>query len=412
VLPGSFANCGSPTRSAFLKIIAFLCIFIACAAGCQRGRQKRLTEEDIHRITREFVFAANSAAPRGSEVHGEVGAFDKVANSSDLVEIHIFTKRKAKEYPPAVKRLLDELNGIATAHGLTPDSQTENGDAIFLNYRHAGVITHTVHIHFSGSTDASRNSDFAPAVSDNQAPRLAIILEDLGNDSAAAQAVFAMPYPLTISVLPNHAHSAEIAQQAQRRGDEVMLHLPMQSLAKGHPEAQELHGGMSHTDVSRLVSEFLNEVPGVIGVNNHQGSASTADKKLMAELMPVLKEHKLFYVDSRTSAATVAYDSAQRFGVRAAFRNVPFLDDVENVSAVRKQIEIAIAGAARKKDAIAIGHAHPSTLEVLKETLPLAKAHGVKLSICFGIGPVNTGLGLLRAFLPGIQPMNQVKEKK
>ena len=324
------------------------------------------------------MFAANSAAPRGSEVHGEVGAFDKVANSSDLVEIHIFIKRHGKDIPPSVTHLIDELNGIATVRGLTPE-QTENGDAIFIGYRRAGVITHTVHIHFAGSTDLSRNPDSAPAKSDKQAPRLAIILDDLGNDSRAAQAVFAMPYPLTISVLPNQTHSAEIAQEAARRGDQVMLHLPMQSVAKEHPEKQELHGGMSRFDVSRLVSEFLNEIPGVIGVNNHQGSASTADKKLMAELMPVLKEHKLFYVDSRTSAATVAYATAQRFGIRAAFRNVPFLDDVEDVSAVRKQIEIAIAGAAREKDAIAIGHAHPATLEALKETLPQAKTHGVKL---------------------------------
>ena len=324
------------------------------------------------------MFAANSAAPRGSEVHGEVGAFDKVANSSDLVEIHIFTKRHGKDYPPAVTRLINELTGIATAHGLTPD-QTESGDAIYISYRHAGVITHTVHIHFAGSTDVSNNPESPPARSDSQTPRLAIILDDLGNDNAAAQAVFAMPYPLTISILPNHTHSAEIAQQAQQRGDQVMLHLPMQSLANEHQEEQELHRGMSRVEISRLVSQFLNEVPGVIGVNNHQGSASTADQKLMAELMPVLKDHKLFYVDSRTSAATVAYDTAQRFGVRAAFRNVPFLDDVENVSAIRKQIEIAIAGAARKKDAIAIGHAHPSTLEALKETLPEAKSHGVRL---------------------------------
>ena len=378
MLPSSFANLSLQTYSPIRKIVSFLFIVTACAAGCHRGLQKRLTEEDIHRITREFVFAANSAAPRGSEVHGEVGAFDKVANSSDLVEIHIFIKRHGMEIPPSVKRLIDELNGIATARGLTPE-QTENGDAIFISYRHAGVITHTVHIHFAGSTDVSRNSESAPATIDNQAPRLAIILDDLGSDNTAAKAVFAMPYPLTISVLPNQTHSAEIAQQAQRRGDQVMLHLPMQSVAKEHPEAQELHGGMSRAAVSRLVSQFLNEVPGVIGVNNHQGSASTADKKLMAELMPVLKEHKLFYVDSRTSAATVAYDTAQRYGVRAAFRNVPFLDDVEDVASVRRQIEIAIAGAAKKKDVIAIGHAHPSTLEALKETLPQAKTHGVKL---------------------------------
>ena len=311
-------------------------------------------------------------------MHGEVGAFDKVANSSDLVEIHIFTKRHGKDYPSPVTRLIDELNGIATARGLTPE-QTENGDAIFISYRHAGVITHSVHIHFAGSTDISRNSESTPQTNSDQSPRLAIILDDLGNDSAAAQAVFAMPYPVTVSILPNHTHSAEIAQQAQRRGDQVMLHLPMQSVTKEHAEKQELHRGMSRADVSRLVSEFLKEVPGVIGVNNHQGSASTADKKLMAELMPVLKEHNLFYVDSRTSAATVAYDTAQRFGVPAAFRNVPFLDDVEDVSAVRKQIEVAIAGATKKKDAVAIGHAHPSTLEALRETLPQAKTHGVKL---------------------------------
>jgi hypothetical protein len=355
-----------------------LCIFIACATGCNRGRQKRLTEEDIHRITREFVFAANSSAPQGSEVHGEVGAFDKVANSSDLVEIHIFIKRRGKDYSPAISRLIDELNGIATAHVLTPEL-TDNGDVIYISYRHAGVITHIVHIHFAGSTDVSNNLESMPARSDKQTPRLAIILDDLGNDIAAAKAVFAMPYPLTISILPNQTHSAEIAEQAQQRGDQVMLHLPMQSVGKEHQEAQELHGGMSRADISGLVSQFLNEVPGVIGVNNHQGSASTADKKLMAELMPVLKERKLFYVDSRTSAATVAYDTAQRFGVRAAFRNVPFLDDLENVPAIRKQIEIAIAQAARKKGAVAIGHAHPTTLEALKEALPQAKTQGVKL---------------------------------
>jgi len=259
VLPSSFANYSFPTHSSFLKVVAFLCLFAACAAGCHRGRQKRLTEEEIHRITREFVFAANSAAPRGSEVHGEVGAFDKVANSSDLVEIHIFIKRHGKDRPPSVKRLIDELNGIATARGLTPD-QTENGDAIFISYRHAGVITHTVHIHFAGSTDVSSNPDSASVSSDTQAPRLAIILDDLGNDSGAARAVFAMPYPLTISVLPNQTHSAEIAQQAQRRGDQVMLHLPMQSLAKEHPEAQELHEGMSRTDI-RWCRNFLTKFP-------------------------------------------------------------------------------------------------------------------------------------------------------
>jgi uncharacterized protein len=58
---------------------------------------------------------------------------------------------------------------------------------------------------------------------------------------------------------------------------------------------------------------------------------------------------------------------------------VPFLDDVEEVAAVREQIKLAIDGAAKKKEAIAIGHAHRVTLEALKEALPQAKNQGVRL---------------------------------
>jgi polysaccharide deacetylase 2 family uncharacterized protein YibQ len=123
----------------------------------------------------------------------------------------------------------------------------------------------------------------------------------------------------------------------------------------------------------------LQNVPGVVGVNNHQGSQSTADPELMDELMPVLRERHLFYVDSRTTAATVAFDTAQSFGVRSAFRNVPFLDDVAEVVAVRKQLELALRGAREKGEAIAIGHPHAATLQALREILPHAQAQGIRL---------------------------------
>jgi polysaccharide deacetylase 2 family uncharacterized protein YibQ len=180
-------------------------------------------------------------------------------------------------------------------------------------------------------------------------------------------------------VLPNHPRSVEIAHEANRRGYQVMLHLPMRAVGDERPEAQELRPGMSAGEVGTLVENLLQAVPDVAGVNNHQGSQSTADAALMEELMPVLREHNLFYVDSRTTAATVAYDTAQRFGVRSGFRNVPFLDDVAEVGAVRKQLQLALRDARKKGDAIAIGHPHPATLQALREVLPEAKSQGVRL---------------------------------
>lgn len=212
-------------------------------------------------------------------------------------------------------------------------------------------------------------------------PKLAIILDDFGNDREATDAVFALHYPLTISVLPYHAHSTEIAEEAQRRGLEVMLHLPMRAVANETPEAHQLEAGMSGEVVTRELNGMLESVPTASGVNNHEGSLATTNAKLMAELMPLLKQRDLFFVDSRTTAATVAFEAAERAGVRSGFRNVPFLDDVQDVAAIRKQLELAIHGAKEKGEAIAIGHPHPETLQALKEELPRAEAEGVRLVV-------------------------------
>lgn len=210
-------------------------------------------------------------------------------------------------------------------------------------------------------------------------PCLAIVLDDLGSDPAAADEIFALAYPLTISVLPHHPHSTEIAEQAHSRGYQVMLHLPMQSVANETPEVEEIRTGMSSAEISGELRGMLQSVPHVVGVNNHQGSLATSDQNLMRALMPLLRAHQLFFVDSRTTAATVAFDAAEHAGVRSGFRNVPFLDDVQDTTKIRKQLELAIRGAKEKDEAIAIGHAHAATLRALRELLPQVEAQGVHL---------------------------------
>lgn len=208
---------------------------------------------------------------------------------------------------------------------------------------------------------------------------MAIILDDVGSDFTAVDSIFSLRYPLTLSVLPNHPHSTEIAQQAHRRGYQVMLHLPMQSVGDEVAEVQELKPGMSSAEVSTDLTNMLSTVPYAAGINNHQGSLATSDAQLMSALMPLLRRRRLFFIDSRTTTATVAYDAAQSAGVPCAFRNVPFLDDVQDVSAVRHQLELAAKDTHEKGEAIAIGHPHPQTLHALREFLPQAQSQGIRL---------------------------------
>ncbi|MGH9717176.1 MAG: divergent polysaccharide deacetylase family protein [Candidatus Acidiferrales bacterium] len=227
--------------------------------------------------------------------------------------------------------------------------------------------------------DGRNRREHEEAEKSSRAPRLAIIIDDLGNDPSEARAVLALPFPITVSVLPHREYSTQTADKAWRSGDQVILHLPMQPIADGaKSEKIELCVGMRESQVRSIVAGMLANVPHAVGVNNHEGSRATADPQLMAELMPVLRARGLFFIDSRTTAATVAYATAERVGVRAASRKV-FLDDVATREAVLAQLDLAAHDAMRDGSAIAIGHPHPGTIAALAEGVPKFERRGIHL---------------------------------
>jgi len=364
----SLTHC-KPPRCLFFLLSAALVFF----AGCKKSASG-LRPADIHAINREFAAAAAKVLPANPEIRIQSLASSESPENADRVDITLRGAESKESQRSSTARLLQSLASVATKHGLTQDSPAESQDGILLTYRRAGVVTHTIQVHFAlpGQGGAASPSAASGA-------KLSIILDDFGNDRGAADAAFSLPFPVTISVLPDHPHSAEIAEEAHRRGLTVMLHLPMQSIGNEKPEKEELHAGMTAAEVSAALNEMLQGVPNAAGVNNHQGSRATADAALMSNLMPDLRNHGLFYIDSRTTAATVAFGAAQQAGVPSAFRNVPFLDDVDEVAAIRKQLDIALRGAKEKGEAVAIGHPHPATLEALRGFKPRADTQGVQL---------------------------------
>ncbi len=363
--------------STSFALLGICCLLAVLCSGCKKKEENRLTPAQVHQITRDLAAAASSAVPAGTPIRLRQGASTQQPGDTDYLRVVLNNDSPADTNRAAVAKLMQSLNAAATRNHLTQDAPIQNGDLLHFQLRHGGVPAIEIEIVTRGTPASGAGARNFSGKTVNA--RLAIIIDDLGSDRAAAEAIFALDYPLTISVLPNHEHSMDIAKEAHRRGFQVMLHLPMQSLANETPEVQELHPGMPATEVAALVDQFLQNVPDAAGVNNHQGSQATADTALMDELMPVLRDRHLFYVDSRTTAATVAYDTAQDFGVRSAFRNVPFLDDVAELAAVRKQLELALRGAREKGEAVAIGHPHAATLQALREVLPQAQAQDVHL---------------------------------
>ncbi len=368
---------------------ALVCVFAAIAlfsAGCDKKPQP-LSAIQIRAITREMVFAAKNASngrvqtgmfperpldagegQRGPAPGGRGQA--PPLPPADLIFISLPHMEGGKTDESALSAVVNDLDRVAAAHQLSHIQRPATPGLFRYDYFYAGRRTHTVNI----VTPVVAAADAQPT----SHAKLAIIIDDLGNDREAAETLLQLPFPLTVSVLPHLPHSAEISEEASRRGYQVMLHIPIEAPAGAKVENIELRPGMESDQVTNLVQQMLSTVPQAEGANNHQGSVGTSDAALMDEIMSALHERDLFFVDSRTSAATVAYAAARRAHVRTASRDV-FLDDNEDAAAIRHQLELAVQDAKLHGSAIAIGHPHPTTLRVLAEDLPKLQHEGVSL---------------------------------
>jgi hypothetical protein len=201
--------------------------------------------------------------------------------------------------------------------------------------------------------------------------RAAIVIDDVGNDLAAARRLAALEYPLTFSVLPYVRYSRVSAAEAHRSGHEVMLHLPMEPEPGGHaaPGNGAILVGMNAAEVRKVVESGLEAVPYVAGVNNHMGSRATRDAALMDEVMRTLAGHRLYFIDSRTTASSVALDAARRERLPAFYRAV-FLDDTETVPYTLGQLREFRHTVEQEGVALAIGHPHATTIAALEQFLP------------------------------------------
>ncbi len=208
--------------------------------------------------------------------------------------------------------------------------------------------------------------------------RVAILIDDMGGDLRRLQEILELDSPITISVLPHLKHSRDVSRIADMSGRDVLLHLPMEpkNHAVNHPGPGALLTAMSGTAIRKTVLKDLAFVPEAVGVNNHMGSRFTEDEPGMRQVFSILKERGLFFVDSRTTSATVAARLARESGVINAERDV-FLDNKRDVEYIDGQIETLVKIAMQEGSAIAIGHPYPETLAALRGMLPLLRERGI-----------------------------------
>src|SRR5262245_12002871 len=161
----------------------------------------------------------------------------------------------------------------------------------------------------------------------SNAPKVAIVIDDLGyTDGGIARDMVEMEMPVTVSILPKLRHSNEVLAMAKKYRRCILLHLPMEAQQRYPEDLEPVTVDMSDEEITSLVRDYLGSLPGVDGVNNHQGSRATADGRVMRAVCGELKGEDVFFLDSLTSPESVAYNAAVDAGLPAAI-NDEFIDD-------------------------------------------------------------------------------------
>jgi polysaccharide deacetylase 2 family uncharacterized protein YibQ len=206
-------------------------------------------------------------------------------------------------------------------------------------------------------------------------PMLAIVIDDMGYDLDINRAFIELDAPLSFAFLPFAPHTESLARLAYSREKDVLVHLPLEPERKNiNPGPGTITLSMDRDDTLRLLNRAIAAVPGASGVNNHMGSAYTANVEHMTWILHALKGKEMFFLDSRTTKLSKAWDVAYRMNVPATWRDV-FLDHVPDERSVRKELERAVKIAVKNGSAVAIGHPHEVTLRVLYRELPLVRKH-------------------------------------
>ena len=205
-------------------------------------------------------------------------------------------------------------------------------------------------------------------------PVIAICIDDLGEDIAGTDIAMALPRNVAMSFLPYAQTTPFLAVEAARKGHEILAHVPMEAVGSADPGPMVLKVGAP--DIAARLAWNLDRVPGLVGINNHEGSKFSTDAASVQPVVDAAAARHLFFFDSRTIAGSKIVAIAHAAGVASAGRDI-FLDDTPTEANVRAQLA-ALAALARKQGvAIAIGHPREATLKVLAAWL--AQDHGVTL---------------------------------
>jgi uncharacterized protein len=284
---------------------------------------------------------------------------------------------------------LPALADVVTPTGVLEAQASAEWQDIVVQPLSGIVVRHSTPV--AGTTVAAA----PPVARARRAPAIAILIDDMGNDVTQNRRAIALPKEVSLSFLPDPEATPRLAEEAHRADHEIMVHVPMESPRDRDGSLKNaLRRDLSAEENVRRLEWALSRVPFFAGINNHEGSLFTPDRLALIPVAETLYGRGVFFLDSRTTALSQVVPVSRAFGVPSSDRDI-FLDDDQSSPAVAAQLRELEKVARTNGVAIAIGHPHAATLDIV--TRWCANQQGFRLV------PVSTAIRMKTEWEMGVE---------
>lgn len=326
-----------------------------------------------------FFIVNISSKYHDKDVLLQINKFFPITQTQDSTAIYLKPQENFENALSKVYQIIAENNGVIQHYNL---KREKNSIELILSIKEIkedrSVWTLIIH------KDYNENENRAPFTAESDKKnKICLIIDDAGYALGPVKEYLALPIALGIAVLPYLEKSYETAQLVHENNKEVLLHMPMepkdQVARKIKLYQDEIMSTMNKEQVDRAIDQMLDNVHYAKGVNNHQGSKATENRNIMYFVLEKLKAEHLFFIDSVTSEKSVVQNIANEVDIDFGKRDI-FLDNVNEYSYVKGQMEKLLNIATKRGRAIGIGHMNrKNTFQVIKDYVPIFQTRDIQV---------------------------------
>jgi polysaccharide deacetylase 2 family uncharacterized protein YibQ len=231
-----------------------------------------------------------------------------------------------------------------------------------------------------GKTPAEAYAARAPTGLGPEVPRVAILVDGLGQADVITQVLLRMPPQISIALGPYGRGLQDWVAKAREKGHEVFLQIPLEppDYPTNDPGPHTLLTDAGEAENEGRLNWLMSRYTGYVGVTNYFGTKFQSTESVMRPLLTEMKDRGLLYISDGSASNSTAPEIAQSINLRFASAAVQ-IDAQQSPEEIEAALAKLVETAKAQGTAIGVAEAGPETMQQILRWASALHQKGIAL---------------------------------